>query len=255
MLRKWYFAVNEMGFQRNRPLMRVAIASCLANTQLEPICLYNGADEGHVAELEAWGARVVRHKSRLEAHLRKGYGDKYDQFSGHWLRVDIPWIEQEEDVVLYTDTDVMFLRQPRVWLRPVYLAAAPERYRWRWPHFNSGVMVLNLPRMRAVYDDFAASIDRRMDGGWREAGHDQVSYNTFFKSRRQPLAHTMNWKPYWGVNENARIIHFHGPKPANITHMREGRKPPMRETYQKLWSMDKAAYDHYCALFQEYLDG
>jgi hypothetical protein len=23
----------------------------------------------------------------------------------------------------------------------------------------------------------------------------------------------LNWKPYWGENAQAKIIHFHGPKP------------------------------------------
>ena len=30
------------------------------------------------------------------------------------------------------------------------------------------------------------------------------------------LPDELNWKPYWGLNSNAEIVHFHGPKPSLV---------------------------------------
>jgi len=252
-LRKWYFAVNEAGFSDVMSQLRIAIGSCRANTQLSPLCLYNGDDPAHVAWLSDRGVRVIRHQSSLSHVLRAGYGAQYPRFSGHWLRIDIPLIEHDDDLVLYTDIDVMFLGQPVLRRRPRYLAAAPERYRWRWPHFNSGVMALNLPGMRRVHDTFVAQITRRMQAGWRPPGHDQVSYNRMFRWRHGLLPHTMNWKPYWGLSPDARIVHFHGPKPEHVTRIMAGQTDDMLPVYRRLHALNPAAYAHYARLAEPWM--
>lgn len=252
-LRKWYFALNDAGFRRVRPQWRVAVASARANTALRPICLYNGTEAAHIDELTRAGVEVVRHTSSVEPALRKGYGDKYDVFSGHWLRIDIPLIETEDDVVLYTDIDVMFLRQPRVRWRPRYLAAAPERYRLRLRHFNSGVLVMNVPALRRVHDAFRAAIAARFETDYQPRGQDQISYNAFFRHKRGFLDHAMNWKPYWGVNPRARIVHFHGPKPKDVRRIVRDPHGAPSKPYVDLWRLNPAAYAHYAGLFDAYL--
>ena len=114
VLRTWYFCINEAGFERSLGLLTAAVTSARRNTALRPVALYNGADPGHEAQLRALGAEVVRHRSSFEDDLRVGYGERFEAFSGHWLRVDLPLVAREEDVVLYTDVDVMFLRHPEV---------------------------------------------------------------------------------------------------------------------------------------------
>ncbi|MBE9639713.1 hypothetical protein [Salipiger mangrovisoli] len=238
--------MNEKGFEAVWGQVRVAVASCLANTRLTPVCLYNGGRSAHVARLRAIGVHVVAHRSSLEPVLRRGYGEAYDLYSGHWLRVDIPMVEQEDDVVLYADVDVMFLAHPapRRLSRP--LAAAPERYRWRYPHFNSGVMVMNLPRLRALAEPFAAAISRRFRKPWSPPGHDQVSYNAFFRWRHARLPAGMNWKPYWGIGQDVSIVHFHGPKPPHVRALAAGGGQRFIPEYDRLWRLDRAAYEHYC---------
>lgn len=247
-LRKWYFAVNEKGFADSDALLQVAIGSCLQNTGLHPICLYNGSDEAHIARLRSLGATVLPHRSSIEPILRAGYGAQYDTFSGHWLRIDIPLLEQEDDTVLYTDIDVMFTAPPPRLRRPKYLSAAPERYRWRWPHFNSGVMVLHLPALRAVHERFVAQITRRMAKGWHPPGHDQISYNRMFRWHHARLPLSMNWKPYWGVNGDARIVHFHGPKPVHVRAIHAGHTDAMLPVYSRLHARNPAAYAYYGAM-------
>lgn len=262
---KWYFCVNEAGFDRSFPLVAVAVRSARANTALRPACLYNGADARHARRLANLGVEVVPHRSSLEAELRAGYGDSYDQFSGHWLRIDLPLIETEEEVVLYTDVDVMFLSPPSVDEPPPLLAAAPEFDIANTSYFNSGVMILNLPRLREVHEQFTAAIRRRLRGRFRYPAHDQESYNRFFgpsavnrlRGRAYtPMSPTLNWKPYWGVNERASIVHFHGPKPRlarNLAATAGGSRTG--DTYKGLWQRAPEAYEVYVAMWQGYRDG
>ena len=61
----------------------------------------------------------------------------------------------------------------------------------------------------------------------------------------------MNWKPYWGRNDAASIIHFHGPKPRQIASIKAGKYLGKRNLVS-LWSRQPAAYDHYCDLWAHY---
>lgn len=260
--RKWYFCVNADGFARMYPLVAVAVASARANTSLRPVCLYNGDDPEHGRTLAKLGVEVVPHRSSLEAELRVAYGPKYDTYSGHWLRIDLPQLEREEDVVLYTDVDVMFLRQPSIEATPALLAAAPEFEIADTSHFNSGVMVMNLPQLREVHDAFIAAIRRRLLHRFTYPAHDQESFNRFFGASLlnrvrgrayTPLSPLLNWKPYWGVNDEASIIHFHGPKPRMVHKLvaMDGELPT-GPIYKALWRRDPDAYAAYVALWDGY---
>lgn len=256
---KWYFAVNGQGFERTLPLILAAVASARANTGLRPMCLYNGGEARHARELAALGVEVVPHRSSLEAELRAAYGESFDTFSGHWLRVDLPEIETEDEFILYTDVDVMFLAPPRVEPPPL-IAAAPEFEINNTSYFNSGVMVLNLPRLREVQDEFTAAIRRRLRHGFRYPAHDQKSYNDFFgrgplnrlRGRAfSPMSPALNWKPYWGVNEGASIVHFHGPKPRLAKRLAaRGGEVATSDTYRALWRRAPDAYEAYVAMWE-----
>jgi hypothetical protein len=251
-LRHWYFCINEAGFDRSRGLLEVAVRSAAANTALTPICLYNGQNPAHVATLEALGVRVIRHRSLFEDDLRAGYGEKFDTFSGHWLRVDIPLIETREDFVLYTDVDVMFLAQPELAPKPALLAAAPEFDRSNLTYFSSGVMVLNIEGMQRVHAEFMAAIRARLHGAFKYPAHDQESFNRFFRGRNDRLPPECNWKPFWGVNEAARIVHFHGPKPAHARQIARGDGAGFMQIYRDLWAKAPEAYEHYARLFDRF---
>ena len=258
---KWYFAVNGQGFERTLPLILAAVASARANTGLRPLCLYNGGEARHAHQLAAMGVEVVPHRSSLEPELRAAYGESFETFSGHWLRVDLPAIETEDEFVLYTDVDVMFLAPPRVEPPPL-LAAAPEFEVGNTTYFNSGVMVLNLPRLREVQDEFTAAIRRRLGRRFRYPAHDQKSYNDFFgrgplnrlKGRAfTPMSPLLNWKPYWGVNPEASIVHFHGPKPRLVRRLAARRgEVPTSDTYKALWRRAPDAYEAYVAMWEGY---
>jgi hypothetical protein len=262
-LAKWYFCVNERGFDKAFPLMVAAVGSARANTALHPVCLYNGANERHVERLAALGVEVLRHRSSLEADLRAGYGERYDTFSGHWLRIDIPLVERDEEIVLYTDTDVMFLAPPRLAAAPRLIAAAPEFELADLTYFSSGVLVMNVPRLRRLHDRFAAAIRTRLRrDDFLYPAHDQESYNRFFgptalnRLRRRaftPMDPALNWKPFWGLNNRASIVHFHGPKPRQVRRLAElGDRAPMSDGFKSLWRRAPEAYEAYARLWEAY---
>ena len=89
---------------------------------------------------------------------------------------------------------------------------------------NSGVILQNVSAMREEYPQFMAwlfSPENVQRGfSWGGAGPcDQGALNTYFEGRTlirsMPL---FNWKPYWGWNPAAAIVHFVGPKPGEIHH-------------------------------------
>ncbi|TFL18521.1 hypothetical protein [Jannaschia formosa] len=251
VLRKWYFCANEGALRGdNFKLLRAAIQSCLRHTDLQPHCLYVGGKAPALRVMRDLGVTVIRHAPSLEPWLRPAYGPDYETFAGHWLRIDIPRIETEDDHVLYTDIDVLFRPLPALIDGPELLAVAPERWRTRAEPFNSGVMLMHLPGLRAVDDAFRAAIRARLQGDFTWPTHDQASFNAFFRGRTDPLPLSMNWKPYWGRNDAAHIVHFHGPKPRMAAKLAAGEARGLDAGQARLHGLAPAAYRHYGALFR-----
>ena len=52
---------------------------------------------------------------------------------------------------------------------------------------------------------------------------DEAAYRWFYRDDNGPLwdrlRPELNWKPYWGESAQAKIIHFHGPKPFQRDHI------------------------------------
>ena len=249
---KWYFGVNQAGLENCAGLIKAAVASCLANTALQPHCLYFGSRNPTIEAIERMGVHIIPHIPTLQPELQIGYGAKYKVFAGHWLRTDLPLIETEDQFILYTDIDVLFLRwDPALLLRPTYLAVAPEHRIEDTSRFNSGVMILNLENMRAELGAFHAAIRKRLLGDFKYPNHDQQSFNDHFRGRYDQLSPLMNWKPYWGRNDHASIVHFHGPKPHNVQAIKAGVYQG-KEGLVTIWKRNPAAYDYYCDLWKKY---
>ena len=47
---------------------------------------------------------------------------------------------------------------------------------------------------------------------WIFEAYDQGLLQIFFKNRTDGIPIEFNWKPYWGLNKNASIVHFHASK-------------------------------------------
>ena len=117
---KWYCAINAETLDCDgyewRDLIRVGIISALRNTHLRPHLIYDGPEDDFLGEIRQLGATVIRQKTSLYTALHERYHDRPQWLaavSGAFLRFEIPQIEMTDQFVLYTDSDVLFLRDPQ----------------------------------------------------------------------------------------------------------------------------------------------
>ena len=217
---KWYFCIESAGFVKFAPYIQAAVLSCRKHTDLTPVCLLHEHDKTYdrtiLSFLKAHDVKVIKTRSRVYRRaLRLGL-DAPPHTAGTHLRYEIPLVEQDEEFVLYTDCDVLFNGPVQLGdLQPRLFAAGPEFHPTNYAYFNSGIMLMNVEEMRRTADDLLTATLCRMKSGFPTT-HDQADLNGFYFEQWDRLPAIYNWKPYWGEDAAARIIHFHGPKPADI---------------------------------------
>ena len=211
---KVYFALNEGGTRGDIALhTKIAVLTANKYTKLQPVLMYTGERNDFTRWLEDHGVEVRDSVLPYLPLIRRLSDEgRYHMHSvGHWLRTNITIEEKEEEYVLYTDIDVIFRGEPQIENKPKLFAAAPEFQKDGWNYFNAGVMFINVPALRSTYEDFEAYL--RLNIEEKTTGfHDQIAYNEYYRGRWGRLSPTLNWKPYWGKNDQADIVHFHGPK-------------------------------------------
>ena len=251
---KWYFAANQGAILHAWDLMMVTLDSGLRHTRLEPICLIDPGDSGPEVRsrldiMARRGVKIIEHKAELYPIVKRTH-DVGDKFSGHWLRCDIPIIDRSDDIVLYTDMDVMFVADPEpLFNNPKYLSCAPEADQDNWSYFNSGVMLMNLTNLRATRDRLIKHVE---DNIANMAAHDdQGALNSVYRDQWDHLDIRLNWKPYWGLNPEAKIVHFHGPKPGVIYHYMGEEIDPLTWGAE-LYSLYQRSPQGYAAYIKEY---
>lgn len=242
---KWFFALNDAGgnFANYAVMSKVAVLSARRHTQLEPHFLFDGAPCELTQWMERQGVRVIPHRTsvydRLDQHAREtGKKNTLTTGAGAFLRLDIPDVCAQNGIddryVLYTDCDVLFRREVAsdlLPLEPTYFAAAPQFHQNDPSDMNSGVLWMNLDELRPMQERFREFIRENLDT-LRLTGFDQAALRAFYGRRRRggpawddlPLA--LNWKPHWGMNGDAAILHFHGPKPTQRTQLARRTAPP-----------------------------
>lgn len=223
---KWYFGLNEGGTRLDLgDLAKLAVTSARRFTNLRPHMLYHGNRNAFTAWMEREGVTVIDVRLSYEAAMKKAIraGWYPAPLEGHWLRTEICNIECEDEYVLYTDIDVVFLKPVDLTaMRPRFFACAPEFDKDNWNYFNSGVMVMNIPALRADYLRLRGNIEERFRDPANGAFNDQPVYNTLYQGLWDRLDPIYNWKPYWSFNSDAAIFHFHGPKFDTIREIIDG---------------------------------
>ena len=259
---KWYFALSDASVPGNGYLpadrsyvdmLMVAVISAQLNTSLKPHLLYDGAPCPLTDELEEMGVKVLFHKlSFIEAIQNYRPDQKLWQriARGDYLRVDVPLLELTDEFILYTDVDVMFLKdieapQPR----PSYFAAAAEFDQRNLREFNTGVMILNVPAMRESHSEFVEFITRDVN----RPAFDQTAFQLFYAGKASPLDSVFNWKPYWGDCSDATVVHFHGPKPFHVDAIRCGKSSGIADIVTSLYSRAPDAYERAVERYRYYL--
>jgi hypothetical protein len=272
---KWFFAYH--GYSTTYDLhIEVMLRSAVANTTLEPHLIYFGPQDSPIVRLaEGHGVKVIHHTPSIldDLHRIKAKYPDYpiDFASGAFLRIDLPHICRElgytDEFVLYTDCDVVFLRDfpepgSEPFLQPALFACAPERSRTELANINSGVMVMNVAALREDYPAFREYItsgDTIYDELFKKGAFDQKAYRVYYQLKWDHLPPEYNWKPYWGFNEDALIVHFHGPKIPQLQKLIplqkliSGVPLPISDHMQRLYNRDRDAYERYLASFQKYI--
>lgn len=243
---KWFFALNSAGDDyANYSLMtQVAVRSARQHTPLEPVFLFDGEPCELTDWMHAQGVQVVHHRTsmydRLVEHARtSGRKESVSTGAGAYLRLDIPDLCErlgiDDRYVLYTDCDVLFRRdvtEDLQRLTPEFFAAAPQFNRDDDRDMNSGVLWMNVPALREMLPAFREFVRAEMDT-LRKTGYDQAALRAFYGKRRngrpawERLPLELNWKPHWGRNDRASILHFHGPKPTSRTWLARDMAPPI----------------------------
>jgi len=245
---KWYFACNQQS-KEYKPLIKAAVISAIKNTTLEPCFIYDGTSDDLTEWLEEKGVKIIYHKSNLYPILAKKYKDNELKISsGAYLRCDIPMLEKDEDYVLYTDCDVIFLKDVQNFdIKPEYFCCAPEVDIENTKIFNTGVMYMNIKNLRKTYKGFCRFIKYNL---WRLVTWDQTAYQLYYGKKYSPLDLNYNHKIYWGINKDASIIHYHGAKPTMFEN--EESIKNMDFFNGLLYKKNPESYEYYLKLFQEY---
>lgn len=214
--------------------------------------LYDGEDNDFVTELRSAGVNVIHHRvSFYKALMEHGSGNPayLSIASGAFLRFEISLIENET-LALYTDCDVIFNCHPNFYteMEPALFAATSQSSLDPATDLNLGVMLINVPAMRADYPALADFTEKNL-----HLGLDQEILRVFYNERYQPMDRSLNWKPYWGVNSLAQIVHFHGPKPGMARRMAETVEAVSVPIWRSLYLLDPGAYAEYVASWDKLL--
>jgi len=223
---KWFFALNEASssFDNYSKMLRVAVYTAYKYTELEPFFIYDGAENELTQWLRSKGVKIIFHRVSIYNELKSLDDQNNSNYlistgSGAFQRIDIPLIVKEngwnDKYVLYSDCDIMFWGETNFdIINCKYFAVAPEIIIDDYVNMNSGVMVMNIPNLFPSVDGFHRFVKQNLlqlsSRDW-----DQTAYRSYYHLEWDKLDTIYNWKPYWGMNSDAKIIHFHGPKPTS----------------------------------------
>jgi hypothetical protein len=90
----------------------------------------------------------------------------------------------------------------------------------------------NFPHANAIYDQGALN-SAIPPGEW------------------DPLPDTLNWRPAFGINPCASIVHWHGPKPRHVERtIATGAASAPDETMRAMLEAAPQAYQYYLEIFR-----
>lgn len=178
------------------------------------------------------------------------------------------------DYVLYTDTDVLITANYKVsdLPKPRMMLQACDRVKRNVPE-NAGVLYINVKAFEPLSKDIVRWAER-VNWTWPGDLWDQGMMNNYFltqpaNTRPELMPPLYHWKPYWGRNDRAALIHFHGSKPrqhaeciatngdtdfkvCNRDLVTYDFAVFMRKEYKLSYSDFAASYAHYVSLFYHY---
>lgn len=231
---KWFSAINQESIEAYKTYINYytkAVKSALVNSPcLEPYLILDGEEDEYIKELQdKYNVKIIKHRLTFYDKLKEYYkGDT--TASGAYLRCDLPIILKNNNIddnyVLYTDNDVLFFSDVSglLLLNPEYFAISSE-FTKDYRDVNSGVMWINTKAMYKEYYDF---VDFIINNFKHFKVYDQDAIKIYFYDKMTILDYYYNYKPYWGEDDNIKILHFHGPKPAHLQSCKTNTYPLMQ---------------------------
>lgn len=209
-------------------LLEVALNSAKKNTTLNINVLYDGPDDHvYMKIMRKYNVNIIRWKFSRFSYLEKTFSCDYlkenfnmdvvdyKKISGTFMRFDIPYIEKDDDYVLYTDIDVFFNKDITLdsFKLTKVIAAGPETEKnfTNDSIYNAGILLFNVKEMRNQVDKIFLQLEKGVIP--KVSLFDQGYLNEVCRSDIELFPLEFNWKPYWGYNSDAYIVHFHGIKP------------------------------------------
>ena len=261
---KCYFAFSDdiINKQYYVEMLKACLESARRNTTLDLYCLYDGKEGDSLYNLlMEYNVNVKIATIPFYNELSKIYTKDYmlEKFGqiitegsmrSRFLRMMISQYEDDE-YFLYCDTDIIFLKDITLDdfpCLPKEAGVCPEFERSNdYNYFNAGVMLINTDIAKSKYNDFMDMINNGIKAEIECC--DQGYLNELYKKQYDKLPLEYNWKPYWGINENAKIIHFHGVKPNEDIIKKIPFLISMLLKYESINSCF-----HYYDLYSEYVD-
>jgi hypothetical protein len=219
---KWFSGINTHNKKLYNDYIRMYKVAVLTakqtNPSIEPYLILDGDIDSQIKELIDLGVNIIKHRLTFYDELVAHYKDDTVAL-GAFLRVDIPKIchdlNFENDYILYTDNDVMFMDDVSSFnkLSPKCFMCAGEFTQNFTPMgMNSGVLWINWREMYNDHSNFVFFIKHNLH---RFQVYDQDALKQFYGNRLESFDFFYNYKPYWGESNNIKILHFHGPKPTS----------------------------------------
>jgi lipopolysaccharide biosynthesis glycosyltransferase len=245
---KLFLATNFFTTKINNiKLLEKSVKSAIKNTNFDIYVLFDGKKEELNLPAQV---NVIEHRHRCY-DIFESNKNTLCLSSAAFLRTEIPFLCKklnfQDDFVLYTDYDVLFQKSNYSdlnFLKPDYFAACPEFDKKEWSYINSGVMLMNINNLFSM-DGFILNYIKENFNNFEV--FDQSLYNDLYKNRITRLPIEYNWKVYWGINQFAKIIHFHGAKPLSSEPPGRADLPMIKELREK----DLDSYNYYNKIWEE----
>ena len=158
-------------------LLTVALRSAHRNTSLDIVVLYDGPKDHSIYKLLLdFKVKIIPHQFSHYEELIKTYTPDvllaqtgknsidYKKLAGTFMRFDIPFIETEDEFVLYSDVDVIFNKDINISDFPKFdvILAGPELYKdyHKGDFFNAGILVYNVKKMRIKCEEVFSLLEQ-----------------------------------------------------------------------------------------------
>jgi lipopolysaccharide biosynthesis glycosyltransferase len=239
----------------NIKLLEVSVMSALKNTNFDIFVIFDGKKEELESKLPK-DINIIEHRHRCYDTF-KNSGRDLKTASSTFLRTEIPFLMKklglDDEYCLYTDYDVIFMEGDYSKLekiKPKYFSACPENNQNNWSYINAGVMLMNIKQFSEDDENNINFIKNNFNKDiFKDRGYDQPILNHIYKNKWDKLSLDFNWKPYWGINNEAKIIHSHGPKPRLIEPKWRYDLPQIKSIRER----NLEGYDYYSNIFEQYL--